>query len=221
VALLLSLGAGVASTTSAADPEPLDVVVRAHSIQVAGKALKYESGGGPRAIADVRDVAHGYMYYTAYRVPTTGATRRPVTFVWNGGPGADSSFAAFIGRGPAPSRSRSAARQRGHLAHRDRPRVRRSDRHGGSVDPQAEYGEEFYRSTGATSLRWRNSFARGACFTKRRTPPRFLVGESWGARRAASVAYALQAAPGGRNRPDFGRMGLNREVRRRTHARRR
>src|SRR5580700_11072963 len=69
--------------------QELPVVTQQQS-QVAGKLLKYTAEVGRMAICDVETgEPHGYMGYTAYRVPSSSAPR-PVTFVWNGGPGADS-----------------------------------------------------------------------------------------------------------------------------------
>ena len=191
-ALLLFFVTGLSATTSAADPEPLDAVVRAHSIQVAGKALQYESEAGRVAIADAETgVAHGYMYYTAYRVPTNGATRRPVTFVWNGGPGADSSLLHFSAAGPRRAEAdRLLDNEDTWLTETDLVFVDPIGT-GFSRPTRPEYGEEFYSTRGdvfsvAEFVRaWR--LLHGA-----EDAPRFLVGESWGARRAASVAYALQ-----------------------------
>ena len=42
---------------------------------------------------------HAYMFYTSYRLPP-GKARRPVTFIWNGGPGADSALLHFSVAGP-------------------------------------------------------------------------------------------------------------------------
>ncbi|MFO1465918.1 MAG: hypothetical protein U1F35_05690 [Steroidobacteraceae bacterium] len=92
---LLGTGAALASAS-----DLTDLVTRQHSIQLQGKALRYESEAGRIAIADVgTGAAHGYMFYTAYRVPSPGKPR-PVMFIWNGGPGADSSLLHFSAAGP-------------------------------------------------------------------------------------------------------------------------
>ena len=190
VALLLSLGAGVASTTSAADPEPLDVVVRAHSVQVAGKALKYESEAGRVAIADVETgVAHGYMYYTAYRVPTTGATRRPVCpSEWRSR--GHSSLLHFSAAGPRRAEAdRLLDNEDTWLTETDLVFVDPIGT-GFSRPTRPEYGEEFYSTRGDVASV--AEFVRAwRLLHEAQDAPRFLVAKA-GA-RAASVAYALQA----------------------------
>lgn len=68
------------------EPERAPVVTR-HQLTVEGRALAYTAEVGRIAIRDVETgEPHAYMFYTAYRVPSPGQPR-PITFVWNGGPG--------------------------------------------------------------------------------------------------------------------------------------
>jgi hypothetical protein len=72
--------------------------VTQHAISVHGAILHYtaEAGWIPLTGDSSRD-AHGRLFYTAYLL---AGVNRPVTFVWNGGPGASSSFVHFLGFGP-------------------------------------------------------------------------------------------------------------------------
>ena len=60
---------------------------RSHQIAINGRPLAYTAEVGRVAIRDVETgEPHAYMFYTAYRVASPGK-QRPVTFIWNGGPG--------------------------------------------------------------------------------------------------------------------------------------
>jgi carboxypeptidase C (cathepsin A) len=66
--------------------EPAPVVTH-HRIGIKGKPFEYTAEAGRIAIRDVETgEPHAYMFYTSYRVPSPGKPR-PVTFIWNGGPG--------------------------------------------------------------------------------------------------------------------------------------
>src|SRR4026207_188998 len=68
------------------DPERPPVVTN-HQILINGRQLAYTAEVGRIAIRDVETgEPHAYMFYTAYRVASPGK-QRPVTFIWNGGPG--------------------------------------------------------------------------------------------------------------------------------------
>src|SRR6266540_4254336 len=68
------------------EPERPPVVTR-HQMTINGRSLAYTTEVGRIAIRDVETgEPHAYMFYAAYRVPTSGKPR-PVTFIWNGGPG--------------------------------------------------------------------------------------------------------------------------------------
>jgi carboxypeptidase C (cathepsin A) len=166
-------------------------VVTQHQAQMGGKLVKYTAEAGRIAICDVETgEPHGYMFYTAYRIPSAGAPR-PVTFVWNGGPGADSALLHFSVVGPKLV-------QGGHLVDNPDSWLPATDLV--LVDPigtgfsrpvKAEYGAEFYGTVGDVASvtefirAWR--LVRGAD-----DAPVFLAGESWGAGRAAHVGYALE-----------------------------
>ena len=83
VAALLSMAA-LASAQVETEPAP---VITHHQIKINGRPLAYTAEVGRIAIRDVETgEPHAYMFYTAYRVASPGK-RRPVSFIWNGGPG--------------------------------------------------------------------------------------------------------------------------------------
>ncbi|HET6564867.1 MAG TPA: hypothetical protein VFG52_05595, partial [Xanthomonadales bacterium] len=100
---LLVMGAwGSSGTVTAAPSWPGDepAIHTSHQLRINGKTIPYEAETGRVAIRDVETgEAHGQMFYTAYRLEGNDENR-PVTFVWNGGPGANSALLHFEIAGP-------------------------------------------------------------------------------------------------------------------------
>jgi carboxypeptidase C (cathepsin A) len=81
--------------------QPAEPVVTRHELKLPGGTLAYTAEAGRIAIRDVETgEPHGYMFYTAYRATAHEGAHRPVTFIWNGGPGADSALLHFSMTGP-------------------------------------------------------------------------------------------------------------------------
>ncbi|MDZ4374482.1 MAG: hypothetical protein U1C74_24080 [Phenylobacterium sp.] len=89
--------------------EPAPVVTR-HTLDIGGNRLTYTAEAGRLAIRDVATGEPlGHVFYTAYRVQPGGASqagkmakgaKRPLAFIWNGGPGAPAASLHFEGFGP-------------------------------------------------------------------------------------------------------------------------
>src|SRR5215510_8753240 len=95
-ALLPPVGAGAVSAAGG-DDRP---VTTEHEIRLASGPLRYRAEAGRIALMDsARGVPRGFIFYVAYRVDAR-RTVRPVTFVWNGGPGANSLRLHLEGLGP-------------------------------------------------------------------------------------------------------------------------
>lgn len=180
---------GVAPFAAPAQEEP--VVVTQHQIEADGKPLEYTAETGRIAIRDVETgEPHGYTFYIAYRIPSPDKPR-PVTFVWNGGPGANSSLLHFYIAGPKRAEGEDLV---------DNAETWLTATDLVFVDPigcgfsrptKAEYASEFYGTVGDVASV--TEFVR--CWRLLHNAddlPVFLAGESWGARRAASVGYALE-----------------------------
>jgi carboxypeptidase C (cathepsin A) len=91
VALLLALApAATAPVLPAIAPmaegdEP--IVVTRHTIHTDQGQLRYEAHAGRLAIRnDETGEVRGHVFFTAYVVPPRDGRRRPITFLWNGGP---------------------------------------------------------------------------------------------------------------------------------------
>jgi len=84
------------ATPAAARTCALDAVETLHRARIAGRTLDYVACVGEVPVRV--GTAGARIVYTAYLLP--GRARRPISFVWNGGPGADSRTLQFHAIGP-------------------------------------------------------------------------------------------------------------------------
>ena len=161
-----------------------------HQIAIKGKPLAYTAEAGRIAIRDVETgEPHAYMFYTAYRVPSTGKPR-PVTFIWNGGPGWPSLPLHFEVAGPLRG-------ERNRLVDNEDTWLTESDLV--FVDPvgtgfsratKPEYVKEFAIDVGDVMAE--TEFIR--CWLLLHNAdeaPVIIAGESYGSARAGRAGYAL------------------------------
>src|SRR5262245_22170130 len=108
-AVLVGVGAplpssivGAARSSQAAAAPPGGVVTTKHQIAIDGRVLKYTAKAGHLPILDNETgEAHGHIFFTAYTLDrAAGDGVRPLTFLWNGGPGSSSSLVHLLGFGP-------------------------------------------------------------------------------------------------------------------------
>jgi carboxypeptidase C (cathepsin A) len=59
-----------------------------HELNLSGKSLKYTATAGTLLIRDEEDKPYGSMFYVAYTLDGADPSTRPVSFLYNGGPGA-------------------------------------------------------------------------------------------------------------------------------------
>lgn len=199
----------VAAAAFANPPHGVPIVTR-HRALIGGREFAYTAEVGRIAIRDVETgKPRGYMFYTAYRLASRrsargdsarrrkeverggGHARRPVMFLWNGGPGAPSTWVNFDLAGPKLIQ--------GTRLH-DNPDSWLSAADLVMVDPigtgfsrptRRKYLKEFAGTVGDVASV--TEFVR--CWLilhDELGAPVFLAGESWGAGRAAHVAYALE-----------------------------
>ncbi|MBU1375045.1 MAG: peptidase S10 [Alphaproteobacteria bacterium] len=189
VAAGLALGLATAAPALAL-PSAEAPVVTPHRITVGGKPLAYTAEVGRIAIRDAETgEPRGWMGYVAYRVASPGKPR-PIAFVWNGGPGANSATLHFEVAGP----------KRGEAAGLvDNQETWLTDADLVFVDPigtgfsrpaKAEDADAFYGTLGDVASV--TEFVRSwRLLHGTQANPLYLIGESWGAGRAANVGYAL------------------------------
>ncbi len=179
----------LAAADELAGPQSEPVVQTHHQLQLKGRKLDYQAETGRIAIRDVETgEPHGFMFYIAYRVATEKL--RPVTFVWNGGPGANSALLHFEVAGPKRLEGEALI---------DNPDTWLTDTDLVFVDPigtgfsrpaRPEYANEFYSTRGDVASV--TEFVR--CWLilhGSERQPVILAGESWGAGRAGNVGYQL------------------------------
>lgn len=180
--------------TETQDPWNDGIVTTKHQIKVEGQTLAYTARAGRLPIRDneTGDV-HAHMFFVSYTLDVNrNHLPRPITFLWNGGPGSNSGLVHLLGFGPR------------RVRHGDSPVDNQGTWLGFTdlvfVDPvgtgysrptKAEYGPEFYQTKGdaesvAEFIRiYRNRFEVWDA-------PLFIGGESFGVTRAAGVANVLQ-----------------------------
>jgi carboxypeptidase C (cathepsin A) len=193
---------GASAHAQATTPDSVLVTTR-HQVAVAGKTLRYRATAGVLPIAnnDAGDV-HGRMFFVAYTLEGPQPSRRPVTFLWNGGPGSSASQVHLLGFGPKRVKTADLYPTKPFLAGsgvEDNKETWLEHTDLVFVDPigtgysrptKPEYASEFYNQRGdiesvAEFIRvYRARFDDEA--------PVFLAGESYGTTRAMGVAEALE-----------------------------
>jgi len=180
------------------------IVTTRHTTTVGGRTLRYTARAGRIPIRDneAGDV-HGQMFFVSYtldRAPNDPP--RPLTFVWNGGPGSNAALVHLIGFGPKRMTPRPGAKpgDGSRWIIESNPGTWLEDTDLVFLDPigtgysrptRAEYATEFYQTRGDAE-----SVAEFVRVYRTRfdafDAPLFLAGESYGVTRAAAVADALQ-----------------------------
>lgn len=80
-------------------PPPEKAVVTAHSAQIGGRTLAYKATVGTLLIRDDKDKPDASVFYVAYTLDGESG-KRPVTFLYNGGPGSSSIWLHMGSFGP-------------------------------------------------------------------------------------------------------------------------
>ena len=176
----------VSSERDAVPPTPIETH---QSIRLANGRLDHLAEVGRIAIRYVETTeALGYMGYIAYRVPNREP--RPLIFIWNGGPGANSATLHFEIAGPRRGEG-------DHLVDNAETWLTSADLvfvdpigTGFSRPTTTQAADGFYGTVGdVTSVA---EFVRSwLLLHDAQDRPIYLAGESWGAGRAASVGYRL------------------------------
>ena len=92
-----------ASKASAAETKPVpkeDKSITRHSLELGGQTIKYTATAGNLIIRNDKDEPVASMFYVAYTQDGTDADRRPLTFLYNGGPGSSSIWLHMGAYGP-------------------------------------------------------------------------------------------------------------------------
>jgi carboxypeptidase C (cathepsin A) len=180
---------------------PADSVTE-HSIDLPAGRLAYTATAGTLPLFDQSGERLAAIYYTAYVAKNAEAANRPITFAFNGGPGAASAFLTLGLVGPRiaefPGNDGSAARLT------DNPETWLAFTDLVMIDPVGTGWSRAAKADGAGAFysvrRDAESLAKAVALyltrNARNASPKFILGESYGGFRAAKVARALQREQG-------------------------
>jgi carboxypeptidase C (cathepsin A) len=179
-------------------------VITHHELSLDGADIPYSAKAGTLALRDDHDKTTAEIFYVAYwREPQDG--KRPITFVFNGGPGAASAYLHLGAIGPKTVEVNAKGELLGpppRLADNDASWLDFTDLV--FVDPvgtgysrvaDGKRESDFYgveQDTDALADFIRRYLTDAA----RLTSPVFLAGESYGGFRAATITRALQKTGG-------------------------
>jgi carboxypeptidase C (cathepsin A) len=187
---------------------PPDAITE-HAVAIAGRTLAFIATAGTLALFDQTGERSAAIYYTAYvaknrekNADKTIEPSRPVTFAFNGGPGAASAFLTLGLVGPRiaefPAEDAAAARLT------DNPQTWLAFTDLVMIDPVGTGWSRAAKPDGGNAFYGVRSDAQAlAKFIMlylakngRSASPKYLLGESYGGFRAAKVARALQREQG-------------------------
>jgi len=176
--------------------------VTEHSIDIPGGKLAYTATAGTLSLFDQSGERLGKIFYTAYVAKNPGGAERPLTFAFNGGPGAASAYlnlgvigpriANFVGNDPTTVRLE------------DNPNTLLAFTDLVLIDPIGTGWSRAAKPDGAKAFHGVNSDAQSLAKTialylaknGRSASPKYILGESYGGFRAAKVARVLQHEQG-------------------------
>jgi carboxypeptidase C (cathepsin A) len=164
--------------------------------------LSYTTTAGTLALHDKSGERVAAVFYVAYVADKTAAIKRPVTFVFNGGPGAASAYLHLGLAGPRLAEFR-AGREGPPRLH-DNPQTWLQFTDLVMIDPigsgfsraiKADGGRAFWGvARDAESLA--KAIAQWVADNHRADAPKYILGESYGGFRAAKVARELRREHG-------------------------
>jgi carboxypeptidase C (cathepsin A) len=173
-----------------------------HKTTIAGRAYAYDATAGTLTIRNDEGTPTGSMFYVAYVVKQDKtAPKRPVTFLFNGGPGSASLWLNVGGLGPMYAIT-DAPRATGPAPYRFVPSphslLDKSDLvfldaigTGYSRTLGTAKGSDFW-GVDADIDAFARAITRYISVNQRWGSPKFLFGESYGTTRAAALVYKLQ-----------------------------
>jgi len=173
-------------------------------IAIAGRAFAYTATAGTLALFDQNGDRLAAVFYTAYVAKNANNPRRPITFAFNGGPGAASAFLHLGLAGPRIIDFGPDGRDGATAKLRDNPETWLAFTDLVMIDPIGTGWSRTAKPDGASAFRNVSSdvdsvakvIALYVANNSRTTSPKYLLGESYGGFRAAKVARALQTDQG-------------------------
>jgi len=182
---------------------PADSVTE-HSIETAWGKLDYTATAGTLSLFDQSGERSAAIFYTAYVLKTADSGKRPVTFVFNGGPGAASAYLHIGLVGPRVLDFGPGNRDGATPRLQDNPNTWLAFTDLVLIDPVGTGWSKAAKPDGAAAF-WgverdaeaiAKTIALYVSHNQRSASPKYLLGESYGGFRAAKVARALKREQG-------------------------
>jgi carboxypeptidase C (cathepsin A) len=181
---------------------PADSVTE-HSVNLGHGKLAYTATAGTLPFFDQSGEKSAALFYTAYVAKDAGANR-PLTFVFNGGPGASSAYLHLGVAGPRILDLGPGGRDAAHAELRDNPDTWLAFTDLVFIDPIGTGWSRTVKADDAKHFFGVNSDAEAMAkaitlyvdHNNRAASPKYLFGESYGGFRAAKVARALPREQG-------------------------
>jgi carboxypeptidase C (cathepsin A) len=174
-----------------------------HSIAIGKTQLAYTATAGTLPFYDQSGDQSAAVFYTAYAAKGAGGNR-PLTFVFNGGPGAASAFLHLGLVGPRILDLGPDAHDTARAELRDNPDTWLAFTDLVLIDPigtgwsraaKPDEAKNFWNA-GADASAMAKAIALYVAHNNRAASPKYLFGESYGGFRAAKTARALQRDQG-------------------------
>ena len=172
-----------------------------HSITINGRTLKYTATAGTLIIRDDKHQPQASVFYVAYTLDDAKAAQRPLTFLYNGGPGSSSMWLHMGSFGPVRIETGSpdaTAPAPYHLVPNKDSLLDKTDLvfidavgTGYSRPLGKATGKDFWGVDQDVSA-FTRAIQRYVTVNRRWNSPKFLYGESYGTTRSAALVDALQ-----------------------------
>ncbi|MDF2997682.1 MAG: peptidase serine carboxypeptidase [Xanthobacteraceae bacterium] len=181
---------------------PADSVTE-HTLDLGGEKLSYSATAGTLALFDQNGERSAAIFYTAYTLKGAEPGTRPVTFVFNGGPGAASAYLHLGVVGPQVVDFKADGNAAEARLHDNRDTwLKFTDLvlidpvgAGWSRAAKADKANDFWGvDSDASTLA--KVIALYTAKNSRSASPKYLLGESYGGFRSVKVARALQEDQG-------------------------
>jgi carboxypeptidase C (cathepsin A) len=178
--------------------------VTEHSIELPSGKLAYTATAGTFALFDQSGERSAQIFYTAFVAKSANTAARPVTFVFNGGPGAASAFLNLGLVGPRIAQFGPDGRDGSKVRLIDNPDTWVAFTDLVLIDPVGTGWSRAAKPDGARGFWSVHSDAESmakvialyVAKNGRASSPKFILGESYGGFRAAKVARVLQSEQG-------------------------
>jgi carboxypeptidase C (cathepsin A) len=180
---------------------PESAVTTHHEWKAAGTSVAYTATAGNLVIHDDDDKAYGSVFYVAYTQDGANEGTRPITFLYNGGPGSSTIWLHMGSVGPvrvvtaSPDATGTAPYK---LLPNEYSLLGKTDLifvdavGTGFSKPVGKATEKDFAGTDQDVTAFQRFIERYITVNKRWNSPKYLMGESYGTTRSAALADALQ-----------------------------